>query len=71
MSIKGEYEELIAKLCEDMSMQTKIVSALRELKHARSSLPQLKQNTQPMPKAGSKEHVKNLKATKASAQAGV
>ena len=72
MSIKGEYEELITKLCEDTSMQTKIVSALRELKRARSSLPQIKQNTnQQSPKACSKEYVKNNNATNANALSGV
>ena len=71
MSIKGEYEELITKLCEDMSMKTKIYSALRELRRARSSLPQIKQNTKQSHKACSKEHERNNNATNANALSDV
>ena len=71
MSIKGEYEELITKLCEDMSMKTKIGSVMRELRRARSSLPQIKQNTKQIHKSCSKEHEKNNNATNANALSGV
>ena len=71
MSIKGEYEELITKLCEDMSMKTKIYSALRELRSDRSSLPQIKQSTKKSQKSCSKEHEKNNKETNANALSDV